>query len=152
VKFNPELSEEQQTEIKELLEKYRNIFTDVPSITNHSEHRIKLTTDEPIKGKAYSLPHAMRKTLDKEIDSMLSMGVVEKLTAAYASPVVTVKNPDGSTRVCIDYRRLNSATIFDPEPMPTAEEIFAKLAGDQYFFKFDLSKGYWQVPVREKES
>ena len=143
MKFNPELSEEQQTEIKELLEKYRNIFTDVPSITNHSEHRIKLTTDKPIKEKAYSLPHAMRETLDKEIDSMLAMGVIEESTAAYASPVVMVKKPDGSTRVCIDYRRLNSATIFNPEPMPTAEEIFAKLAGDQYFSKFDLSKGYW---------
>ena len=143
VKINPELSEEQQTEIKGLLEEYQDIFTDVPSITNQSEHRIKLTTDEPIKGKAYSLPHAMRETLDKKIDSMLAMGVIEESTAAYASPVVMVKKPDGSTRVCIDYRRLNSATIFNPEPMPTAEEIFAKLAGDQYFSKFDFSKGYW---------
>jgi len=38
VQINPELSEEQQTEIKGLLEEYRDIFTDVPSITNHSEH------------------------------------------------------------------------------------------------------------------
>jgi len=125
VKINPELSEDQQTKIKGLLEKYRDIFTDVPSITNQSEHQIKLTTDEPIKGKAYSLPHAMRETLGKKIDSMFAMGVIKESTAAYASPVVMVKKPDGSTRVCIDYRRLNSATIFDPKLMPTAEEIFA---------------------------
>jgi len=62
-----------------------------------------------------------------------------------------VKKPDGSTKVCIDYRKLNSVTVFDPEPMPTAEEIFAKLAGDRYFSKFELSKGYWQVLVHEED-
>jgi len=51
----------------------------------------------------------------------------------------------------MDYRRLNCVTVFDPEPMPTAEEIFAKLSGDRFFSKFDLSKGYWQVPVREQD-
>jgi len=62
-----------------------------------------------------------------------------------------VKKPDGSTRVCIDYRKLNIVTVFDPEPMHTAEEIFAKLARDRYFSKFDLSKDYWQVPVHEED-
>jgi len=93
----------------------------------------------------------MRETLDKEIDNMLSMGVIEPSSAAYASQVVMVMKSDGSTRVCIDYRKLNSVTVFDPEPIPTAEEIFAKLAGGRYFSKFDLSKGYWQVPVYEED-
>jgi len=79
------------------------------------------------------------------------MEIIEESTAAYASPVVMVEKPDGTKRVCVDYRRLNSVTVFDLEPMPTAEEIFAKLAGDRFFSKFDLSKGYWQVPVREQD-
>jgi len=112
---------------------------------------IELTAVEPIKGKAYPLPHALRETLSQEIDNMRAMKVIEESAAAYASPVVTVEKPDGSTRVCVDYRKLNRVTIFDPEPMPTVEEIFAKLAGDQFFSKFDLSKGYWQVPVRKED-
>jgi len=35
--------------------------------------------------------------------------------------------------------------------MPTVEEISAKLAGDRFFSKFELSKGYWQVSVREED-
>jgi len=59
VKINPELSEDQQAEVRTLLEQYADIFTDVPSVTNATEHVIELTTVEPIKGKAYPLPHAL---------------------------------------------------------------------------------------------
>jgi len=42
VKINPELSEEQQAEVRTLPEQYTDIFTDVPSFTNVSEHVIQL--------------------------------------------------------------------------------------------------------------
>jgi len=128
-----------------------DIFTDVPSITNVSKHVIQLTTTDPIKDRAYILPMALRETLDKQIDNMLAIGIIEESTAAYASPVVMVREPDGTKQMSVDNRKLNCVTVFDPELMPTAEEIFAKLSGDRFFSKFDLSKGYWQVPVREKD-
>jgi len=99
VKINPELSEAQQAEVRTQLEQYTDIFTDVPSIANVSEHVIQLTTAELIKGRAYSLPHSLRETLSKEIDNMLAMGIIEESTAAYASPVVMVEKPDG-TKQC----------------------------------------------------
>nr|KAG5698502.1 hypothetical protein BaRGS_005897 [Batillaria attramentaria] len=42
-------------------------------------------------------------------------------------------------------------TVFDPEPMPTAEELFQKVAEDRFFSKIDLSKGYWKIKVAEKD-
>ena len=80
--------------------------------------------------------------MDKELDTMEKLGVIELSSASYASPIVIVKKSDGSNRVCVDYRRLNKITVFDPEPLPTAQEIFAKLKGNKLFSKFDLSKGY----------
>ena len=62
-----------------------------------------------------------------------------------------VKKPDGSNRICVDYRKLNKVTHFDPEPMTTAEDLFQKLSGDSYFSKLDLSKGYWQIPVKKQD-
>jgi len=82
---------------------------------------------------------------------MLAMGIIEETTAAYASPVVMVEKPDGTKRVCVGYRKLKCATVFNPEPMPAAEEIFSKLSEDRFFSKFDFSEGYWQVPVREQD-
>ena len=80
---------------------------------------------------------------------MIDLGVIEPSSSPYASPVVIVKKKDGSNRFCCDYRKLNQVTITDAEPIPDQEENFAKLAGDKYFTKIDLSKGYWQVPLTD---
>ena len=80
---------------------------------------------------------------------MLQMKVIEPSNAPFASPIVLVKKPDGSNRFCVDYRKLNQVSIFDAEPIPDQDELFTKLANDNYFTKIDLSKGYWQVPMDE---
>ena len=64
---------------------------------------------------------------------------------------MVVKKPDGSDRVCIDYRKLNKITLFDSEPMKSIPEVFHKLSKAKYFTKIDLSKGYWQIPVSPKD-
>ena len=53
--------------------------------------------------------------------------------------------------VFVYFRKLNKVTVFDPEPMPQMQEIFAELSGNQYFSKFDFCKGYWQVPMLEED-
>nr|KAG5695895.1 hypothetical protein BaRGS_017333 [Batillaria attramentaria] len=35
--------------------------------------------------------------------------------------------------------------------MPTAEELFQKVAEDRFFSKIDMSRGYWQIKVAEKD-
>ncbi len=149
VNVNPMLSTNQEVEVKNLLTEFQDVFSDVPKVTNLGEHHIELTSSEPIRSKAYPLPFAMREAVDKEIDLMLASGVIEPSTASYASPIVVVKKPDGSNRICVDYRKLNRITVFDPEPMPQVQDIFAELSGSQYFSKFDFCKGYWQVPMSD---
>ena len=62
---------------------------------------------------------------------MLDLGIIRESKSPYASPVVIVKKSDESNRVCVDYRKLNKLTVFDPEPMPTAEELFQKIGNDK---------------------
>jgi len=50
---------------------------DVPGITKLGKHSITLTSDEPIHSKPYSLPHAMQKEVEKELDDMLKLGTIE---------------------------------------------------------------------------
>ena len=62
-----------------------------------------------------------------------------------------LRKKDNTNRICVDYRKLNKLTVFDPEPMPTAEHLFQKLNGDKYFTTIDLSKGYWQISIPEED-
>jgi len=82
---------------------------------------------------------------------MLKFGVIEPSTLSYASPIVVVRKADGSNKTCVDFRKLNEITVLDPEPMPKPEQIFSKLKVDQYFPTFDVTKGYWQIPMTDEE-
>ena len=115
------------------------------------KHHIKLTSDQPVRSRPYPVPYSLRESLKKDITDMMKMGVIRESTSPYASPVVVVKKKDNTNRVCVDYRRLNKLTVFDPEPVPTAEHLFQKLNGDKYFTRIDLSKGYWQISIPEED-
>ena len=151
VKYSEELTEERLSEARSLVETYQQIFTDTPGTTNLEEHHIQLTTDEPVKQRPYPLPFSMREIVKEEIQRMLEDGIIERTDSPYSAPIVMVKKPDGTYRLCIDYRKLNRVTIFDGEPMPAAIDIFSSLVEDKYFSKFDLSKGFWQIPIKEED-
>ena len=82
---------------------------------------------------------------------MLSLGIIQESNPPFASPIVIVKKKDGSDCICVDYRKLNKLTVTVPEPMTTAEHLFQRLEKGKYYSKINLSKGYWQIPVAEKD-
>ena len=63
----------------------------------------------------------------------------------WASPVVLVAKKDGSTRFCVDYRKLNAITKLDSFPLPRVDDSLDLLANTAYFSSLDLASGYWQV-------
>ncbi|XP_038074478.1 uncharacterized protein LOC119742537 [Patiria miniata] len=148
VEINEELSPEQITETKRVLNNFREVLTDLPGKTNLGYHDIKVESNDPIRSKPYPLPHALVDTVNNEVENMLRMGIIELSDSPYASPIVLVKKPDGTNRFCIDFRKLNKVTVFDAEPIPNQEQIFTKLSKCHYFTKIDLTKGYWQVPLK----
>ena len=136
------LTDEQRAEFIDLVSQFQSLFTEAPGTTSLAQHHIKLTSDQPVRSRPYPVPYSLRESLKKDITDMMKMGVIRESSSPYASPVVVVKKKDNTNRICVDYRKLNKLTVFDPEPMPTAEHFFQKLNGDKYFTRIDLSKGY----------
>jgi hypothetical protein len=54
-------------------------------------------------------------------------------------------------RVCIDYRKLNTATKKDHFPLPFIDQMVEHLAGHEYYYFLDGYSGYNQVPVDLKD-
>nr|XP_037272778.1 uncharacterized protein LOC119164663 [Rhipicephalus microplus] len=83
------------------------------------------------------------------VDSILSRGRTgarnpQRLT----TPLVAVHKPDGTVRLCGDYKlTVNPCVKTDHYPLPTVEDLFTTLAGGKVFTVLDLSTAYQQIEV-----
>ena len=151
VKISIDLNEDQQREVRQLLEEYSDVLTDIPGKTNLAQCNIELTDDIPFRVKAYAVPYALKKEMDKEVSEMMKADIIESSVSEYASSPVVVREPDGSVRYFINFRKLNAKTVFDAEPVPNQEVILNRMGGDNFISRLDLTKGFWQVPIKEED-
>jgi hypothetical protein len=83
--------------------------------------------------------------VDKQLAVLLEKGLIEPSSSPYGAPVLFVAKPDGSLRMCIDYRMLNKITVKNRYPMPRIDDLLDKLHGAKVFSSLDLVSGYWQI-------
>ena len=85
------------------------------------------------------------------LDDMLRKGLIRPSASPWGSPIIFVDKRDGTTRLCVDYRKLNDVTIKNKYPLPKIEDLFDQLNGARIFSKIDLRTGYHQLKVRETD-
>jgi len=133
-----------------LLNEYKDVFaprSGAPGLAKVTPFRIRTTTDTPVSRRSRPKSPFERAIINKEVDTMLTAGIIKPSTSAYCSPVILVPKPDGTYRFCVDYRGLNKVTIPDKFPMPLARDIFNSLGGFAVFNTMDLAAGYFQIPI-----
>ena len=54
-------------------------------------------------------------------------------------------------RLCVDYRHLNRVSRVDDYPMSRIDDLLDHLGNAKFISTMDLTRGYWQVPVAEKD-
>ena len=142
-----QLTKQQSKEIHNLCEEYKDCLTDVPKTTHLEECRIELKEEKPVFVRPRPIPHTLVESVEKEIDEMLKLGVIEPANSPYNSPIVMIKKRNGEHRFCADLRALNNVTVDDREPISDVEHIFQSLGKAKFFSKLDLTKGYWAIPI-----
>ena len=109
--------------------------------------RIDLSV-KPVQQKFWHPPLAMREPIAKKIDRLLSAGVIERIESSpWISNIATARKKDGGVRLCINMTAANQALIPECFPLPTMEELTAKVAGCTVFSKLDLLWGYTQLEL-----
>ena len=140
----------QRREVAKLLNKYSEVFSKSDDDIGRSgiiKHRIPTGNAQPIKERPRRVPVHMNKEVDAQIDNMLEENVIKPSKSPWASSIVIVKMKDGSSRFCVDYRKLNDVTIKDAYPLPRVDESLDQLSGSKWFSCLDLNAEYWQVEM-----
>jgi hypothetical protein len=88
--------------------------------------------------------------LKDEVKYVLDNDFIEPSQSNYRSPCILVPKSNGTYRMCTDYRKINAATKTDSFPIPRIDDCVDKVGKAKYITKFDLLKGFWQVPLTDR--
>lgn len=144
----------QQRQIKNVLHNYDRLFDTTRSTiaTNVRSHEIITIDHPPPSSKPYDCTPEKRQAMFKIVDELLQSGLIRPSFSAYAAPALLVPKKDNTWRMVVDYKKLNNITIKDSHPLPNMERAIQTLGGGYEFFsKFDLKSGFWQIPIRESD-
>ena len=89
--------------------------------------------------------------LRTQLVDLLDRGWIQHSTAGHAASVVFARKPDGTWRICYDYRGLNAITRPAVEPLPHIDALLDGTRGSCFFTKLDLASSYHQLRVRSSD-
>ncbi|GFX64608.1 hypothetical protein TNCV_1671441 [Trichonephila clavipes] len=151
---NAELSLEQKSSAERLFQEFEDVFSRNSSDIGHTtvtQHRIDTADHPPIKQHPRRLPFAKQEEVGTLLREMQENDIIEPSSSPWASPIVLVRKKDGSTRFCVDYRKLNDVTKKDSYPLPRIDDTLDTLSGHKWFSTLDLKSGYWQVEIHPED-
>ena len=138
------LNQSQIDDLTHVLCNFQSVFSDMPGKTTLVSHDVRLLEGaRPVRQSPYPLHPERLELVNKEIKELL----IEESESTWAAPIVLVSKPDGTMRLCTDFRKLNAVTVPDPFPMPRVETLINRVGQAKFLTKLDMTKGYWQVPI-----
>ena len=147
-----EMLYEDKQRLKSLLKQYKDVFAwsfeDTKGLDpTFCQHQIHLNKDaKPVQQRRYLLNPNYAVKVKEEIDKLLKVGFIRPVKKAiWLSPIVVVPKKNGKIWVCVDYRKLNAATVTDAFPLPFTDGILDAVVGHEMYSFLDRFNGYNQV-------
>ncbi|XP_026744760.1 uncharacterized protein LOC113506100 [Trichoplusia ni] len=148
-----DLTGSDKLQLLEIFKKYSRHFTQNFPNTRITTGELKINLIDPnktVQRRPYRLSPAEQQVVDSKIHDLLDANIIRESSSPFASPILLVKKKDGSDRMCVNYRELNSNTIPDNYPLPLINDQINKLHGAHYFSTIDMASGFHQLPVHEE--
>ena len=127
-----QLLPESSAKIMDFIRNHPDVATESEALSKPREVEGELVyhtiTETPGSRPPFKQPYRMSSTeikeLKKMLDEMLAKGFIRPSSSAYGAPVMFVPKPDGTLRMVLDYRDLNSQTVKDRYPLPRDHDLF----------------------------
>lgn len=107
-----------------------------------------------LKQAPYSLSPKDRAAIDKILDPLKEMGVVENVPLGKPCPAASpafIVWKNGKPRLVVDLRRVNTKLYSDAYPLPKQDDIFDALGGSTVFSVLDMVKGFFQQKIAPED-
>ena len=121
----------QRNQLASALLKFVDLFpTPGSTLTGHTdavEHNIDTGDSQPVRCAPRRMSSQKIKREETCVEEMLSGGQIEPSESLWSAPVVLVTKKDGGTPFCVDYRKLNLATVKDAYPLPRIDDTLDML-------------------------
>ncbi|XP_008180036.1 uncharacterized protein K02A2.6-like [Acyrthosiphon pisum] len=135
-----------------LMNEFEELFEE--KVGKYEYEKVTLKVKEgctPIFCKPRPIPFAFKKKVEEELDRLEKEDIIQKVeTSEWGTPLVPVIKPDGSIRLCADYKTtVNKYLVNINHPLPRVEEVFVALQGGKTFSKLDFLNAYNQLELCE---
>ena len=145
---------DQREQVQQVLAEYKDVFEDpvVRDWQPGTPEGLRLSKGAAAPNRpAFRLSISERKEVETQVQGLLDAGRIVPSSSAYGAPVLFAPKPDGTLRMCIDYRELNKLTHKNKYPMPRVEDLLDNLGGAKCFSSIDLTSGYHQIGLHPKD-
>ena len=144
------MPKEIKNRVTKMLKQYEKVISHMPGKTSIIKHKIRLNSQDTFKGKQYQVPYRYRQAVEEEIKFLMDNNLIRKSESEYASPIVIVKKKDNAIRLCCDFRKINSITKVDREPLQHPEDLINEMVEAKIFSHLDCTRAFWQIEVEEE--
>lgn len=83
-------------------------------------------------------------------DDLLNRDIIKPSMSPFCARVVPVRKKNGSMRLCVDLRPLNSRVIKQRYPFPLIEDCLSRLSDKSVFSLLDLKDGFYNIKLHPK--
>ena len=148
------LTPEQRDDLEKLFSKFTTLFDG--NLRKFTDEQIHLDVDPTVPSKRsrpYTVPFRQRDIFRRELDRLVSIGVLEKCGRAdWVSGTFCIPKKDGRIRWVSDFRALNKAIKRKFYPLPKIQEILQRRKGYKFLSKMDLSMQYYTFELDDESA
>jgi hypothetical protein len=145
-------SQQPDQQVVELKANFSDVFTNSLGLCTKTQVHLTLKPGaQPAFRPKRPVSYNMEAVVEDELKRLEDLGIITPVTYAdWAAPIVVVRKPDRSVRICADFSTgLNNALEANNYPLPLPEDIFNRMANCTMFSHIDLSDAYLQVELDE---